>query len=77
MSKTYVKVHLDILKLAMLRLRIPLKLVNLILSVFTDRTNAVIMKFGFSPNYNVLIGIDQSEIISPLLWTIYYNPLLT
>ena len=67
MSKTYVKVHLDILKLAMLRLRIPLKLVNLILSVFTDRTNAVITEFGFSLNYNVLIEIDQGKVISSLL----------
>ncbi len=76
-SKTYDRVCLDILKSAMLRLRIFLKLVNLILSVFTDHTNAVIIEFGFSSNYNVLIGIDQSEIISPLLWTIYYDPLLT
>src|SRR6266511_2855467 len=77
MSKAYDRVRLDILKSAMLRLRIPPKLVNLILSVFTDCTNAIITEFGFSPNYNVLIGIDQGEVISPLLWTIYYDPLLT
>ncbi|EXX57946.1 hypothetical protein RirG_202460 [Rhizophagus irregularis DAOM 197198w] len=23
-----------------------------------------------------IIGIDQGEVISPLLWTIYYDPLL-
>ena len=26
--------------------------------------------------YDVLIGIDQGEVISPLLWCIYYDPLL-
>ena len=29
-----------------------------------------------TPSYDVLVGIDQGEIISPLLWTIYYDPLL-
>ena len=77
MSKAYDRVRLDILKLAMLRLKIPVKLIDLILSVFTNRTNAIITENGYTPTYNVLIGIDQGEVISPLLWTIYYDPLLT
>ena len=27
-------------------------------------------------SYNVLIGIDQGEVISPLAWRIFYDPLL-
>ena len=77
MSKAYDRVRLDILRLSMLRLKIPERLIDLILSVFKDRTNAVITEFGTTPAYEILIGIDQGEIISPLLWTIYYDPLLT
>ncbi|EXX58057.1 hypothetical protein RirG_201400 [Rhizophagus irregularis DAOM 197198w] len=32
---------------------------------------------GLTPPYRVRIGIDQGEVISPLLWIIYLDPLLT
>ncbi|CAB4406114.1 unnamed protein product [Rhizophagus irregularis] len=32
---------------------------------------------GDTPSYQVRVGIDQGEIISPLLWIIYLDPLLT
>ena len=32
---------------------------------------------GKTKDYDVLVGIDQGEVISPLLWCIYYDPLLT
>ncbi|GBB92770.1 hypothetical protein RclHR1_20510009 [Rhizophagus clarus] len=31
---------------------------------------------GDTPSYQVRIGIDQGEVISPLLWVIYIDPLL-
>jgi len=77
MSKAYDRVRLDILIKAMERLKIPDKLIQLIISLFTDRTNSVITEFGTTSPYKVLIGIDQGEVISPLLWTIYYDPLLS
>ncbi|CAG8721784.1 11105_t:CDS:2, partial [Rhizophagus irregularis] len=38
--------------------------------------NQVFTAGGLTPEYDVLVGIDQGEVISPLLWCIYYNPLL-
>src|SRR6266536_2062996 len=32
---------------------------------------------GTTDQYRVKIGIDQGEVISPLLWVIYLDPLLT
>ncbi|KAG9305207.1 hypothetical protein G9A89_010715 [Geosiphon pyriformis] len=32
--------------------------------------------FGFSDEYKVLDGLDQGEVFSPLLWRIFYDPLL-
>ena len=77
MSKAYDRINLPILKKAMLRLRILKALIKVILSLFQERETAVITHNGFSDPYKVTIGIDQGEIISPLLWVIYYDPLLT
>ncbi|EXX62673.1 hypothetical protein RirG_159580 [Rhizophagus irregularis DAOM 197198w] len=42
-----------------------------------SRSNRVITAHGPTPPYRVRIGIDQGEVISPLLWVIYLDPLLT
>jgi hypothetical protein len=41
-----------------------------------NRKNQVFTAAGTTDPYEVLTGIDQGEIISPLLWCIYYDPLL-
>ncbi|CAB4417225.1 unnamed protein product [Rhizophagus irregularis] len=41
------------------------------------RTNSVFTAHGSTPSYKVRIGIDQGEVISPLLCVIYIDPLLT
>ncbi|GBC15254.2 ribonuclease H-like domain-containing protein [Rhizophagus irregularis DAOM 181602=DAOM 197198] len=50
---------------------------SFILSLFMKRTNHVFTAHGSTPAYRVRIGIDQGEVISPLLWVIYIDPLLT
>uniref|UniRef100_U9U8Y3 Reverse transcriptase domain-containing protein n=1 Tax=Rhizophagus irregularis (strain DAOM 181602 / DAOM 197198 / MUCL 43194) TaxID=747089 RepID=U9U8Y3_RHIID len=39
--------------------------------------NRILTPFGKTELYNLLIGIDQGKVISPLLWTIYFDLLLT
>ncbi|PKB95302.1 hypothetical protein RhiirA5_436969, partial [Rhizophagus irregularis] len=41
------------------------------------RSNRVFTAHGITPSYCVRIGIDQGEVISPLLLVIYIDPLLT
>src|SRR3954464_15150944 len=65
------------LKLAMQRLKIPSGFINLVSKLFTDRYNTVITYYGHSTPYKMEIGIDQGESLSPLLWVIYIDPLLT
>ncbi len=60
----------------MQRVKIPLNCINFILDFFTSQKNAVLTKGGLSEFYDVKIGIDQGEVISPLLWCIYFDPLL-
>ncbi|GET54777.1 ribonuclease H-like domain-containing protein [Rhizophagus irregularis DAOM 181602=DAOM 197198] len=65
------------LRFALERIRLPASAVKFILSLFTKRTNRVFTAHGSTPAYRVRIGIDQGEVISPLLWVIYIDPLLT
>jgi len=58
------------------RIKIPIHLITIILNLFTNRKNSVFTTFGNTDLYDIQIGIDQGEVISPLLWCIYYDPLL-
>ena len=76
-SKAFDSIDTNMLRLAMNRLRIPPLFTQLVMSLFTNRSNKVITADGLSDPYKVQIGIDQGEVISPLLWVIYIDPLLT
>src|SRR6266540_1674636 len=76
LSKAYDRVDLSTLRKAIERIKIPTNCINFILDFFTHRKNAVITKGGISEYYDVKIGIDQGKVISPLLWCIYFDPLL-
>ena len=76
MAKAYDRVNIYMLELALKRLHIPGDLIRYITNLFTNRKNKVFTAFGDTREYEVLTGIDQGETISPLLWRIYYDPLL-
>ncbi|GES86389.1 ribonuclease H-like domain-containing protein [Rhizophagus clarus] len=75
LSKAYDRINTSLLKLSLQRIGIPNKINNLILQLFTNRYNQVITPTGYTPQYKVIQGIDQGEVISPLMWIIYYDPL--
>ena len=77
MSKAYDLVNRDNLWKAMSRIKIPYKFINIIRNSLINRRNRVITDLGITKEYNMNNGIDQGEIISPLLWVIYYNPLFS
>ena len=77
MSKAYNSVHIPLLKKALVRIKIPDTIINLIENILITRQNTVITTFRNTEAYKVQDGIDQGETITPLLWRIYYDPLLT
>jgi len=77
MSKAYDRVNIYMLQKAMDRLKIPLAFTNVITNLFLNRKNSVFTAYGNTDPYEVLVGIDQGEVISLLLWVIYYDPLLS
>jgi hypothetical protein len=76
-SKAFDSIDTNMLRLSMQRLKIPDAFISLTLELFTNRSNTVITSFGPTANYKMHVGIDQGETISPLLWVIYIDPLLT
>src|SRR4051794_26497764 len=76
MSKAYDRVNLAMLLRALNRLKLPCSFLKFIASLFSKRLNQIFIAYGNTNLYPVLSGIDQEEIISPILWCIYYDPLL-
>ncbi|CAB4384488.1 unnamed protein product [Rhizophagus irregularis] len=76
MAKAYDRVNIHMLRKAMERLKLPVEFIILITELFLERKNQVFTAVGKTNPYEILTGIDQGEIISPLLWCIYYDPLL-
>jgi hypothetical protein len=76
MSKAYDRVNIFMLEKALQRIKLPHSFINLIKELFLERKNQIFTPGGLTAPYDVKVGIDQGEIISPLLWCIYYDPLL-
>jgi len=67
LSKAYDRVNVFMLEKAMARLKIPSHCINFVCNLFYKRSNQIIGNNGLTDSYNLLVGIDQGEIISPLL----------
>ena len=77
MSKAYDRVNIYMLEASMHHLKLPHSFITFIRNLFTNRYNRIFTAHGITDKYHVLVGIDQGEVISPLLWCIYYDPLLS
>jgi hypothetical protein len=73
LSKAYDRVDISLLKLAMERIHLPSIVITFFTNLFSNRSNRIILPDGLSKSYSILQGIDQGEIVSPLLWNIYYD----
>jgi hypothetical protein len=67
LSKAYDRVDVEMLKLVMIRIKVPNLLIQLITNLFVNSKKAIIGYFGITSYLTLQIGIDQGEVISPLL----------
>jgi hypothetical protein len=58
------------------RIRIPNIIIKILNQLTTTRSNRVITFHGLTDSFNPKMGIEQGDSLSPLLWRIYYDPLL-
>jgi len=77
MSKAFDSIDPKMLTLALKRIKIPGKILNIVNNIISNRNNQIITAHGLTESYQPQGGIDQGDTISPLLWRIYYDPLIT
>ncbi|KAG9290584.1 hypothetical protein G9A89_020954 [Geosiphon pyriformis] len=76
MQKAYDLVGWIHLKNSLIRIKIYSKFIHFFGNIYNDHTNWIITDFGLTDGYYVHNGLDQGEVFSPLLWQIFYDPLL-
>jgi len=77
MAKAFDSIGMTPLRKALLRIKIPTNAVDWIVNLFNNRRIRIITAHGLSDSFVAADGIDQGEVISPLLWRIFYDPLLS
>ena len=75
-KKAFDSVSLESLEIALRRLKIPEKIIKYIINLSHERQLKIITAYGLTEEIKAGDGIDQGEVISPLLWRIFYDPLL-
>jgi hypothetical protein len=76
MKKAFDSVSKESIGKALHRIRLPEKAINLILDTFTERKGRVITGWGYTEDFETKGGLDQGDVWSPLLWRIFYDPLI-
>ena len=77
MAKAFDSVGMVPLAKALERIRLPPMCKNFIINLFKGRSMKIITEYGLSTPLVAGDGIDQGEVISPLIWRIFYDPLLS
>ncbi|GES99708.1 RNA-directed DNA polymerase from mobile element jockey-like [Rhizophagus clarus] len=75
LSKAYDRVNLSLLDLALKRIGLPASFTGIIINLFKNHKNSIILPTLLSESYDLKMGIIQGEVCSPLLWITYYDPL--
>jgi len=76
MSKAFDKINIYCLIDACKRIGIPQNALNFIKFLHQDRKARAITAYGLTDSIPLYSGIEQGETFSPLLWKIYYDPIL-
>ena len=76
MKKAFDSVSMVALRKAFERLRFSTKLTDFIIHLYERRRFSIITEYGNTEFFEAEDGIDQGEVLSPLVWRIFYNPLL-
>ena len=74
MKKAFDSVSLESLKLALQRIKIPVLGQSFIIDLFDKRQTRIITALGLTEAVIAEDGIEQGEVILPLVWRIFYDP---
>jgi hypothetical protein len=77
MKKAFDSVSLIMMEKALKRIRIPDLTTKFLLNLYNKQKIKVITDYGLTKEFEAGDGLDQGEVVSPLMWRIFYDPLLT
>ena len=75
-KKAFDSVSLKMLEKVLERIKLPTSTKKFLLNLFNSRRIKVITSFGLTQEFTAEDGLDQGEVVSPLLWYIFYDLLL-
>jgi len=76
MKKAFDSVSLEMMEKALRRIKLPELMIRFLLSLYNKRKIRVITEYGLTKEFEAEDGLDQGEVVSPLMWRIFYDPLL-
>src|SRR5437868_1716756 len=76
MKKAFDSVSLEMIEKALRRIKLPELMIRFLLSLYNKKKIRVITEYGLTKEFEAEDGLDQGEVVSPLMWRIFYDPLL-
>src|SRR6185369_11658930 len=76
MKKAYDSVGWQGLHRALTRIKMNKTYINILKNLHQTRRSSIITSHGLTDAYTVQDGLDQDETHAPILWRIFYDPLL-
>ena len=76
MRRAYDSVSWQMLKLAMIHIKMNPTYITLCKNIHTMRQNQILTEYGLTSSYPVMDGLDQEEVNASILWRIFYDLLL-
>jgi len=76
MKKAFDSVSLIMMKKALRRIKLPDQIIRFLLSLYNRQKIKVITEYGLIQEFEAEDGLNQGEVVSPLMWRIFYDPLL-
>jgi len=76
MKKAFDSVSLKMIEKALERIKMPNLLTKFLLNLYNKRKIKVYTEYRLTKEFEAEDGLDQGEVVSPLMWRIFYDLLL-
>jgi len=76
MAKAFDSISMESLEMSLNRIGIPTTLKTWIINLYRNRSMRIITSYGLTKPFTAGDGVDQGDALSPLLWRIFYDPML-
>ena len=76
MKKVFNSVSLEMMKKILKRIKVPDLTIKFLLNLYNKRKIRVYTEYSLTKEFEAKDRLDQKEVVSPLIWHIFYDLLL-